>query len=222
MAGDVHAIFVHGIGEQKSGYSAFAQKRLRIALRERGISLCSEEVLWAPILGKLENEMLRDVEKRGSKLNAVQRLSISTLADATSYRDSLPEIFDLLDRAYMRLRSDRVHIFCHSLGVVISLAWLNSRDKVTATMSSFGVNAQMFALGSRFQAPPTLRAEGRWRSFFYPTDGLGFPIAGWMPQVTDYKLTVPFWSVGTIVPSLSHLAYWGDRRLWSQTIPAGF
>ncbi len=222
MQGEVRAIFIPGIGEQKARYPHFAQKRLRIPLRARGISLYSEEVLWAPILDALQADMLRDVQRRGSRLNMLQRLSISTLADATSYKEKLPEIFDLLDRAYMRLRSDNVHIFCHSLGVVIALAWLNSRDRVSATMSSFGVNAQMFALGARFSAPPTLRAEGRWRSFFYPTDGLGFPIAGWMPQVRDYKLSVPFWSAGTIVPSLSHLAYWGDRRLWSSTIPAGF
>lgn len=221
MKGEVRAIFVHGIGEQKSGYSAFAQKRLRIALRERGMSLYAEEVLWAPILDQLQAEMMADVKARGSRLNMVQRFSLGTLGDATSYESRLPEIFDLMDRAFLRLRSDSVHVFSHSLGVVIALAWLNSRDRVRATMSSMGVNAAMFTPEQRV-CPPTLRAAGRWRSFFYPTDGIGFPIGGWMPQAEDIQLSKPFWSASTIVPALAHTDYFKDRQLWSQTIPAGF
>jgi hypothetical protein len=219
---ELHAIFVHGVGQQKSGFSAHAQRKLAAALKLRGITLHAQEVLWAPVLDKLEAQMLRDVGKLGSANNAAQKLTVGTLADALAYPNRREAILDLADAAFARLRSNEVHIFAHSLGVVVATDWLRSRPPVNATLTSFGANIALFNLGGTFVCPNQLRAERRWRNAFYASDFLGFPLRGFQEQVDDIRLTKPFWSKSTIIPGLSHLDYWQDSRLWSSTIPGGF
>ncbi len=222
MNGDKHVIYIHGVGRQDKGFSAFAQKRMRKSLRNRGLTHHGQEVLWAPVLDDLQDRMLADVKKLGSKGNLTQQLVIGTLSDALNYHNRKEQIFALIDVAIARLRSDSVHICAHSLGVVLALEYLMSRTSVAATMTSFGTNAQLFQIGARASCPLTLKGPNRWRNAFYEADMLGFPVSSWMPQVKDYKLSKPFWSISTIVPGLSHNDYWKDSDFWSRFVPAGF
>ena len=220
--GQAFVLFVHGVGSQKPGYSAKARRTMGAALALRGITMHSSEVCWAPVLDRLQQKMLKDVGKRGSKNNLAQRLAIGTLSDALCYQNNRDQILDLMDQGMVRLRSDSVHIVGHSLGVVVAHDWLRSRPVVNATLTSLGCNAELFSLGARFNCPNQLRAEGRWRNFWYATDVLGFPVAGWQEQVIDQEITRPVWSISRLVPGLSHLSYWDDSRLFGSTMPAGF
>lgn len=222
---DVHAIFVHGIGEQHDGYSRKAQAWMRDALLARGISLYTQEVVWADILDQHEAAMLKSVGKGGSKNSLFQRMDIMTMADALCFSNSLPAILERIDDSFARLRSGDVHIFAHSLGVVLALRWLDSRPTVRLDgLTSFGTNAQLWALGGDFKVPAQAARANKWRNAFYAKDGIGWPVHAWQPQVTDYEITKPFWSWSSLpgLGALSHCDYFSDKRLWSSTMPGGF
>jgi len=220
--GQAHAIYIHGIGRQREGFAAYAHKTMSASLKLRGITLHGQEVVWAPILDRHQDAMLKDVGGRGSKNSPAQQLAIGTLADALSYGNQRDAVLSLVDNAMVRLRSDSVSIFAHSLGCLVALDWLRSRPIVNGTLTSFGANVRLFYLGGEFVCPNQLKAENRWRNLFYPKDMLGWPIKGWQDQVDDLELSKPFWSISTLVPALSHNDYWHDKKLWSTTLPAGF
>jgi hypothetical protein len=215
-------MFVHGVGEQRRGYSSAARSRMGAALALRGIMMHSQEVVWAPVMDALEAKMMADVGKLGSRNNMVQRFDIGTAADANSYPNCREQIMDMMDGAFIRLRTDTVHLFCHSLGAMVACDWLRTRKTVRATMTSFGCNMQSFYLGADFDCPKPLRGLNRWRNLFYRDDGFGWPIAKWQSQVEDVEISKPLFRLSTLVPALSHLDYWADSRLWGSTIPGGF
>ena len=211
------AIFIHGVGEETAGYSAFAQKTLSRALLSRGVAFYGQEVLWAPVLDTLERDMLFSVGKRGSRNNLTQRLVVGTLADALCYPNKREDILDLVDQAVARSRADEVHIFAHSLGGLIATDWLRSRPSARLHgLSTFGCNLQLFSLGSNFNCPAQIQVPGKWTSYFDNADMLGWPLGGWQPQVTDVKV-----NVGGLLgwTGLSHIEYWDDSRFWGKTVP---
>lgn len=215
-------MMIHGVGQQKPGYSAAARSRMGAALALRGITMHAQEVVWAPAMDALEAQMMADVGKLGSRNNMIQRFDIGSAADALSYPNCREQILNMLDSAFVRLRTDRVHIFAHSLGVMVACDWLRSRQRVRATLTSFGANIQAFYLGVDFDCPVQLRGPHRWRNVFYASDGFGWPIGKWQPQVDDVEIRKPLFRLSTLVPALSHVDYWGDSRLWGSTIPGGF
>jgi hypothetical protein len=55
---DAYVVTVHGVGTQSSDFSASAQKRLRDAGAERGVSVHSAAAHWAPIADRVEAKFL--------------------------------------------------------------------------------------------------------------------------------------------------------------------
>ena len=217
----VHAIFVHGVGEQDGSYADAARRNLQGALRARGSELYSSTVLWAPVLDVHQRKMSAAVAKRGSSNRPSQRLVMGTLADALSYRHHADQISALMDDAYMRLRADEVVIFAHSLGGLLTVDWLRSRTRArVAQFHTFGCNLELFYQGAedKFDCPAQLRPSAKWTNYFDEDDMLGWPLRGWLPQVDDIEV-----SVGGLLSGwwgLSHTAYWDDSALWCRTIPA--
>lgn len=211
---DVYSLFVHGVGTQKSGYSKDAQRWLA-SFREPHKSY-AQEVLWASVLDGAEDTMLKEVGRRGSANRPMQRLVISTLADALSFTHKREEIFDCLDIAYVRLRAPGpVHVAAHSLGVLLCLEWLRSRPRVQVSrFSAFGFNGQLFNLGveKAFVVPTQLRAPGTFHCYFDPQDALGWPCGHWFPGAVDHQVSVGGWLTGWW--GLSHTAYYGDKSFW--------
>ncbi len=125
----MHALFLHGVGQQTAGYSHKAQLKLATSLQKRGVQLYGQEVLWSPVLDHYEAQMAREVGRRGSKNRPLQRLVVGTLADALCYQNRREDILDLVDQAYLKLRCETVTIFAHSLGCLIAADWMRSRNR---------------------------------------------------------------------------------------------
>jgi pimeloyl-ACP methyl ester carboxylesterase len=218
MAQQVHAIFIHGVGTQKAGYSDFAQKQLSAGL-PRGTFLNAQEVLWAPVLDKLETTMLKSVKKNGSRNKLLQRVVVETLADALCYSNSSGPIFDLIDAAYARTRADTVHIFGHSLGALLAVEWLRTRERTDPRkLVTFGCNLQLFHLGDdAWRAPPQVSVPNKWVNCFDDADMLGWPLRGWLPHVKDVEVNVGSWWQRW--NGLAHTGYFTDKTFWRSTIP---
>jgi pimeloyl-ACP methyl ester carboxylesterase len=216
----VHALFVHGIGQQDSKFADQAQKRLAAALSPRGVTLYGRSVHWAPLLDTVEAKALRQTKRLGAHGKLMQRVTMGTLADALSYRHHQVGINYLMDYETKQLRADEIHIFGHSLGCLLVADYLRSRTGVkVAHLYTMGCNLQLFFLGAedQFDCPQQLKATGKWTNLFSPNDAIGFPLRAWLPQVRDVEV-----SVGNIFTKwwgAAHGAYWGDKRLWSDTIP---
>lgn len=219
MAKSMHALFAHGIGEQKSGFSAYAQKRLASGLASKGRVLYGAEALWAPVLDDDEAVMLSAARKRGSSTRMLPRLVVGTLGDALAFPNRLEEIFDVFDLAYCRLRAPGpVTLFAHSLGVKLVLAWLEARPTVQVErLVSFGNNIELWWMGRQreFRAPAQLH-RGNWLNMWDEDDMLGWSIGHFAPAV-DREVSVG--SIFTGSWGLAHNAYWGDRKLWRRTLP---
>jgi pimeloyl-ACP methyl ester carboxylesterase len=219
MGQAVHAMFIHGIGSQKRGYSDYAAKSLATALARANIELYTQEVLWAPILDTLEDRMLYDISRAGSSSKPLQRLALGTLADALCYPSRREDILGTVDAAFMRLRADRCWVFAHSLGGLIATDWLRSRERARVhQLVTFGCNLELFALGTQWACPKQLSGPGRWTNLFDADDMLGYPLSRWQKQVRDVEVSVgPLWSGWT---GLSHIEYFDDSKLWGKTVPA--
>lgn len=219
MAKPLYALFTHGVGTQKPGFSSDAQKHLAAGLSERGRILYGSEACWAPVLDEDEAVMLKEVSKRGSSNRPMQRLVVETLADALCWENRREAIFDVLDRAYCRLRAPGpVTVLAHSLGVVIALEYLRARPSIQLErFVSFGTNLQLFHLGveGRFVAPPAV-AKVPWLNAFSDTDMLGFPIRGFT-HATDVEVNVG--GLFTRWNGAAHLGYWTEKSLWRKTLP---
>jgi pimeloyl-ACP methyl ester carboxylesterase len=223
---EVSAIFVHGVGEQTHDFASAARKQLSGALAVKGVKLRAASVHWAPLADQLEHNFLRNAQLRGSTGNLTQRLVVGTLADAIAYQASerlREQIAYLIDYEYTRLRVPEVHVFAHSLGGLISLDWLRTRNNVRpAHLWTLGCNVGLFNLGRQFDCPLSVAGAGRWSNLFYPSDLLGFPLQAQpgFGHVQDVAIrSAGFWRMSTIVPGLRHLDYWSDSRLWGDTLP---
>lgn len=209
-------MFVHGVGSQAAGYSTHAQKWFASKVP----NFYGSEALWSPVLDRYENKMMKEVARKGSSTRPAQKLVVQTLADALCFQNRKEEIFDVLDQAYVRLRADEVHIFAHSLGVLLVLEWMRSREKVrVAKLFSFGCNLELFNLGAetKFVTPPQVDMPGKWVNAFDPSDMLGWPLRSWLPAVHDIEV-----NVGSILTSwngLAHTGYFHEKSLWLRTFP---
>lgn len=213
----ISGLFIHGVGTQKPGYSAKAQAWLSAGLPGGRLALYGQEVVWADILDDLETKMMRDVGKRGSSNHPAQRLVMETLADALCYRNRQEAIFARLDTAYARTRADEVYIFAHSLGGLLAVEWLRARPRAkVAKLVTFGCNLQLFHLGGEFESPAQIAMPDTWVNAFYDRDMLGWPLRGWLPQVSDVELAVSGWLGWT---GLAHIEYFSDTRFWKKTLP---
>lgn len=216
----VHGIFIHGVGTQEAGYSNKAQKLLAASLSKQGADFYGQEVLWAPVLDDVEGKMLGEVGRRGSSNRPLQHLVVETLADALCYRNKQEPIFDLIDSAFIRTRADEVHIFAHSLGVLLSVEWMRSRQLAKVErLHSFGCNLQLFHLGGPFVVPQQIDRKSAWVNYFDGQDMLGWPVSGWVPGVKDTKVNVGAWWQRW--NGLAHIGYFEDTKFWRDIVPTG-
>lgn len=222
-ATEVHALFIHGVGEQPKSFAAEARHNLRASLLDKGVALYSASVHWAPLADRVERRFLSEVQKRGSKGNLTQSLVVGTLSDALMYVRNFglrTHIFDLIDKQIMRLRGEHVTVFAHSLGGLIFTDYLRSRTELrNVSLVTFGCNIGLFTLGERFVPVPQLAEQGTWWNLYSARDMLGFPLAGDpnLRHVKDIEVSVGGWFKGWT--GLAHVRYWDDRRLWRKTIP---
>jgi hypothetical protein len=221
---DAYVVTVHGVGTQSSDFSASAQKRLRDAGAERGVSVHSAAAHWAPIADRVEAKFLGDVSRRGSSGRMLQRSVITTAADALMYLSSEPlraATFDVLDAAVSRVRGVPLTFVAHSLGVLIVADYLRAREGLREVrLVSLGCNLGLFCLGQRFECPPQLRFAGSWVNCFDQDDALGFPLRGvtdGLGHVQDIEVSVGSWWWGWT--GAAHVGYWGDRDLFARTLP---
>ncbi len=228
MKSAVYGLVIHGVGEQTAGYSSDAQEWLAAGCSKRGKTLYAREVLWAPLADLRSAKFLKECRKRGSGENPLKKLFAHTFSDALAYRQNSKlqtEIFDVIDQAVLRLRGEPVHIFAHSLGGLVALDYLHSRTNLkVAKLVTFGCNVPLFYLGdpTAFRCPAQLREPGKWVNAFYSKDFLGYPLAGCegMEHVEDTVLEeAPGLTWSDIVPGLSHVDYFEDKRFWKGTLP---
>lgn len=216
----MHALFIHGVGEQAHDFAADSIKHLRKAVSP----LYAASVHWAPLADRHEHEFMRKIERKGSKGNMLQRLTIGTLTDALAYQSNQrlrEEIHYLIDLEYSKLRVNDATIFCHSLGGLIFLDYLRSRPGAQiGKLVTFGCNVGLFHMGMRFECPRQVSKPGSWLNLFDREDMLGYPLAVSrdMAHVKDVEVSVGGWLTGWT--GLSHVAYFGDRTFWRETVPS--
>lgn len=216
----VHALFIHGIGQQSADFSDDAQHQLSGALGDRGAVLYGRSVHWAPLLDGPEARALKGLKRGGSAGRLTQRITIGTLADALAYPHYRDSIQYLIDYEVRQLRADRVVIFAHSLGCLIAADYLRTRARVKVdAFVTMGCNLQLFFLGAedQFDCPPQLTRPGVWTNLFDDDDAIGFPLRGWLPQVADREV-----SAGGLLTrwwGASHGGYWTTRKIWTDVVP---
>ncbi len=224
---DVYALFLHGIGTQTETFARKSHQYLDQGLKRYGARCYGRSVHYAPLLDKAGDKLLAAVKAAGSRGNLTQQLSIMVIADALQYArnpKAQQEIHYLLDYEYTRLRAaDEVTIFGHSLGCLVALDWIRSRDAVRRVrFVTMGCNLGLFDLGTGIEVPYQIEQPGDWLNLFDPSDGIGFPLnVGIWPElchVRDVKVQVGGLITGNT--GLAHMQYFDDEDLWRTTIPA--
>lgn len=208
-------MFIHGVGTQEKTFAHDARRLLRAALAARGVKCHFESVHWAPLADRVENAFMRDVKDRGSSGGPAQQLAVKTLADALMYARNVAlqrDIFRCITDAKLRFGSHPYCVFAHSLGGLIATDYLRSMgDCAGIKLVTLGCNIGLFNLGMSFNAIPGLTD---WTNFYDDDDVLGFPLAGDPSLRFVRDKTVSVGATG-----LAHIRYWGDRPLWSETVP---
>lgn len=222
----IYAIFIHGVGTQDSHFADYATHTLAAACSRRGATLYARSVHWAPLMDLTSTAFLKAAKAKGSIVNPSQKLVANTLSDALAYRADRPvaqEIFGVFDYEVLALRGEPVYIFAHSLGGLITCDYLRTRTRLkVARFVTFGCNIPLFYLGAQFTPPESIETTGSWNNLFYEADMLGYPLSEveGMKHVIDQRIDPsPGIHFSDIVPGLTHVDYFGDQRLWSETIP---
>jgi pimeloyl-ACP methyl ester carboxylesterase len=222
----VYAIFIHGVGEQNSHFADYAQRKLSAGLSKRGYTLYARSVHWAPLMDLNSTRFLKAARAKGSVVNPAQKLVANTLSDALAYHADRPvaqQIYGVYDYEVLALRGEPVYIFAHSLGGLITCDYLRTRTKLkVARFVTFGCNIPLFYLGATFTPPAQVASPGTWNNLFYDSDMLGYPVSEEenLSHVVDQKIEpAPGLRFSDIIPGLTHVDYFGDSRLWGETIP---
>lgn len=222
----VYALFIHGVGTQDSHFSDDAQLWLAQGLQAHGGSLYARACHWAPLMDLTSTAFLEDARKRGHAENPITKLVTNTLSDALAYRNDRPvadKIRYLIDYEVQSLRGEPVVIFAHSLGGLIMADYLRSRTELKVEkLVTFGCNIPLFYLGAEFYPPAQTAHAGTWTNCFYHDDCLGYPLAGvsHLEYVVDMKIEpAPGIHFSDVVPGLTHVDYFGDKRFWRETAP---
>jgi len=225
VAGDgaLHALFIHGVGEQSPAFATLAAARFGDALDDRSIRLYHTSAHWAPLADRLESDFMSRVVAKGSAGRPLQHLVAMTLADALVYQSNgalREQIQALLDREIARLRGRHVVVFAHSLGCLIFTDYLRARPNLkNVSLVTMGLNLELFFLGERVPRVPQLENTG-WVNLYDRDDLLGWPATDPnLKKVLNYEVSVGSWWQRWIVRGAAHIGYWDDRKLWSKTMP---
>lgn len=216
----VSILNIHGIGEPGPDFAVKAMGWLGTALAKRNVDLRYTSAHYDPILSAPARAFQADQAARG--MDAYQKstnLVDQTLADATAYAHApgvREKVFQVVDRAYLRLRSDDVILIGHSLGCLVALEWLVSRQAApVGGLITMACNTPLFYLGATFPRPKQLTG-GKFLNVVDKDDALGACLEGITPDAIDLKVKLQGWLSWT---GLSHTAYWSSSRLWGKTLP---
>lgn len=221
-AKELRALFVHGVGQQRPDFAHEARENLRRACSARNVAAFFMSTHWAPFADKAQANYLAAVEAKGSAGNLAQKLVVGTLADALMYQSNEPlrgRIYDLMDRQVMAFEGKPFTVFAHSLGCLIATDWLRLRPRHrNVRLVTLACNIGLFTLGEGFRAVPALRGN-RWINIYAKRDMLGFPLRvdPRLNFVHDVRVSLGGLFAGWT--GLVHTKYWGDSRLWSETVP---
>jgi hypothetical protein len=218
---DIYVAVSHGVGTQTSKYADKMLKRMAAEASRQGAVLYAKAIHWAPLLDLMSTAFLKDAQKRGQVSNPSRKLVTNTLADALMYRADRPvaeKIYYVIDYDLRQLRGSPVHFIGHSLGCLVFLDYLMSRNGVrVASFNTMGCNIPLFTLGAPLKLPVQLQPGAvNWRNYYYDSDALGFPLCG-VPELQHVQDRLIGDSGGfqwsDIVPGLSHVDYFGDAWL---------
>lgn len=220
----VHVLTLHGIGHPESSYSAKAMQWLGAALRKKGVELHYQAAWYDPILNEGSAEFLADQQQMGLDTHQLSTdLVWNTLSDATAYRHPAIQdrVFDVVDTAYARLRSDEVVVIGHSLGCLVAIDWLNSRTSARiSNLVTLACNSKLWYLGhardgKRVPFPTPAQARGgKWLNVLDKDDALAAFMSPYSPAV-DLEVEVQGWFKRT---GAAHTKYWTSSRLWEKTL----
>jgi hypothetical protein len=222
MRKELRALFIHGVGQQSADFADEARRWLRAECADREVVPFFLSAHWAPLADRIQDRFLASIKEHGSKGAPMQRLAIGTLADALFYQSSPTlkiRIFDLLDKQMTPFGRHPVTVFAHSLGGLIFTDYLRCRpNSPPIRLVTLGCNIGLFELGRRFDCPKQVATAGTWINCFHERDVLGFPLRvdPGLQHVQDEVV-----ELGGLLghTGLSHILYWGDKKLWKDTLP---
>ena len=226
-----HIVLIHGIGNQRAGFSDLVWHRLC----KRGVEFPTarwHEVIWQPTVEHVAASVFRTRQRL--LFSAFRWASINLVGDAILYgRERMARLIRAeLIRVLRRLPRDSEIIFvAHSLGTVILSDALHNLHHgldngfhggfATRRIITMGSPLKLYNAG-RFGIPEngTLNSyvpphtQAGWFNLFCPWDPiylLGGPLADWIPGVTD--VAVNNW----LHP---HTGYWRRRELLDLIVEA--
>jgi pimeloyl-ACP methyl ester carboxylesterase len=222
MGKELRGLFVHGVGQQGHDFADESRTWLRKACSARNVAPFFMSTHWAPFADSAQANYLKAVEAKGSAGNMAQRLVIGTLADALMYQSNellRGRIYDLMDRQVMAFEGKTFTVFAHSLGCLIATDWLRQRPNLACNrLVTLACNIGLFNLGEGFKPVKQLHSN-RWINLYAKRDMLGFPLRvdPKLNFVHDVRVNLGGLFAGWT--GLVHTKYWGDRKLWSETVP---
>lgn len=219
---ELRALFVHGVGQQGPDFAHDARRWLRRACSARGRPTFFLSTHWAPFADKAQENYLKAVEAKGSAGGLAQKLVIGTLADALMYQSNEElrgRIYDLMDRQVMAFEGKPFTVFAHSLGCLVATDWLRLRPRLAdVRLVTLACNIGLFNLGDGFKPVPQLHGN-RWINLYAKRDMLGFPLRVDPRLNFVHDVRVRLGGLFTGWTGLVHTKYWGDEKLWSETVP---
>jgi pimeloyl-ACP methyl ester carboxylesterase len=207
-------ICLHGIGEQRSGYSLKSAAKLQDTfekmLRKKDASitppdLIFREVVWAPITSEPQAELWRRVNKKHDlDMVKLRKFLISFAGDAVAYQKTGDgdEVYNAIDAKVQSTVNAIVDEYpgeeieytfvAHSLGTIIASNYLyDHRNEITATnLFTLGSPLAVWALryGDPAKANSPAQVEhpnGAWINILDDEDIIGYPLRELNPQYKD-------------------------------------
>jgi len=207
-------VYLHGIGEQKAGYSHKSATKLQetfekiLKKKDSSITppeLIFREVVWAPITSEPQAEVWKRVNKKHDlDMVKLRKFLISFAGDAVAYQKTGEgdEVYNEID-AKVQSTIDSIlaeypddelefTFVAHSLGTIISSNYLyDHRDEITAT-NLFTLGSPLAVWALRYGDPakadsPSLveRPHGAWINILDDEDIIGYPLRELNPQYKD-------------------------------------
>lgn len=204
-------IYVHGIGEQKPGYSHKSAEKVqetfsRLLLKKDASivppDLVFREVVWAPITSGPQAELWKRVNRKHDlDMVKLRKLLISFAGDAIAYQKTGvgDEVYNAIDgKVQSTIDSIKAEypddeleftIVAHSLGTIIASNYLyDHADGITAT-NLFTLGSPLAVWALRYGDPAAAdrpvhveRPNGAWINILDDEDVIGYPLRELNPQ----------------------------------------
>ncbi len=209
-------IYIHGVGEQKAGYSHKSAEKLRETfvkiLRKKDASvippdLICREITWAPITSDPQAELWRRVNRKHDlDMIKLRKFMISFAGDAIAYQKTGQgdEVYNEIDKKVQSVidavkseyADDDIEFtfVAHSLGTIILSNYLYDHKPNITAMNLFTLGSPIAVWALRYGDPskadrPTEveRPHGAWINILDDEDIIGYPLRELNPH---YKKAV--------------------------------